>query len=99
MEKHLREKKKAAQDLEGQIIDMEQELMQSYCDLGKSVLDIAEAEGRKTNALVDQIIRKKKRLMDMRGETQCDACGLYSEADSRYCRHCGNKIVKGANHE
>lgn len=80
-------------DAQGQLYRMERELLETYRDLGKRVLEMAEAEGARTNRLVDRIIEEKRRLMTLRGQRPCDGCGLYNEADSRYCRHCGHSLT------
>lgn len=59
-------------DLSRQIAQMEQALQEAYCDLGKSVLEIAELEGRKANLLVDAIVQKRRllcALQNQRGPT------------------------------
>lgn len=78
--------------LEREIEDMEKTLYESYCDVGKAVLETAETEGRKINDLVDRIIEKKRRLVDMRGDRGCPGCGGQNSSGSRYCSHCGRKL-------
>lgn len=86
------DKKQEEASTEKQLRQMEWELYESYRDLGKRVLEMAETEGERTNHLVDQIIETKRHLLSLRGENQCDNCGSYNGADSRYCRHCGRRI-------
>lgn len=92
MERESTDKRQAEADAEKQLHRMERALYEAYCDLGKMVLEMAETEGERTNRLVDQIIEKRRQLMALRGDRQCGHCGLYNEADSLYCKHCGNSL-------
>ena len=77
--------------IEKQLRQMEWELCKAYRDLGKMMLEIAQTEGEKANRLVDRIIEKRRYLVALRGGIQCEACGLFNEPDSRFCRHCGHR--------
>lgn len=82
------------QRLTHQLDCMEQELIEKYCDVGKSVMEKVEREGREIDQLVDQVIEIKKELVRVKGEIMCPNCYQYNEPDSIYCNRCGKKLEK-----
>lgn len=88
------EKRQKIDRLTRSLDQMEQELVEKYCDVGKYVLEKIEKENREIDRLVDQMIETKKELIKARGEIRCPACYQYNEPDSVYCSKCGQKLDK-----
>lgn len=80
-------------DLESVLSKKEQELNELYCDMGKSLLEMAENEQRVANRLVDEIIALRKKLVRARKSVQCAECLAYNAADSNYCSRCGSRLA------
>jgi ribosomal protein L40E len=78
--------------LEGALAKKEHSLQALYCQLGKSVLELADGEKEKIDILVDDIIETRKKLVAIRQEIECPECMTYNPNDSRYCRRCGTPI-------
>lgn len=80
---------------------MEQDLIEKYCDVGRSILEKAEQESKEINHLVDEVVKVKQELVKVRGEKRCPNCYHYNEPDSIYCNKCGVKFeeVKEDNHD
>lgn len=51
---------------EQELSRLEAALYDCYCEAGRAILEVAEAEGRKVNALVDSIVDTRKRLDALR---------------------------------
>lgn len=88
------EGKKSTQELEETVREKECELHRRYCQMGKSLLEMAEAEQRAINTLVDEIIEARSRLAQNRGQLECPGCTAYNDADSQYCKRCGIKLER-----
>lgn len=86
-------------EAERELEKLEATLYDYYCDVGKAVLENAEAESRKINDLVDQIIEKRKKLVVMRQEIECPECGVYNDSDSVHCKRCGQKLCENNREE
>lgn len=54
--------KKTEEDIQS----MKNELQQYYCEVGRAVLEIAEAGNKKVNNLVDRIIEAEIKLRELR---------------------------------
>ena len=52
-------------DINRQLDELQQELQNRYCDLGKSLLELAEKEDREIGTLVDQIVKTKRQLLGL----------------------------------
>lgn len=52
-------------DISRQLDELQQELQERYCDLGKSLLELAEKEDKKIGALVDKIVETKRQLLGL----------------------------------
>jgi lipopolysaccharide biosynthesis glycosyltransferase len=78
--------------LEHDLSELEANLTDHYCSLGKQILEVAEREDREINQLVDQIVEVKKQLSALQQTVQCPKCLFMNSSDSRYCSHCGNKL-------
>lgn len=74
--------------------ELEAALSEHYCDIGKSLLELAEKEDKEINRLVDQIIETRRRLTVLQKKVQCPACLTYNSSDSRYCSHCGKNLYR-----
>lgn len=72
--------------------EMEAALNEHYCDVGKSLLELAEKEDKEINQLVDQIIETRRRIAALQKKIQCPDCLSHNSADSRYCSRCGTKL-------
>lgn len=91
---HLTERETACvQALEETIHKKECELHEHYCQMGKSLLEMAEGEQRSINRLVDEIIAARSELVLVKGQIECPECTAYNDADSRYCKRCGAKLA------
>ncbi len=86
--KHSKEK----DGLEKELLLMEAELQLRYSRIGKQILEMMDCERLSINQLADQIIEKKRQLSDIRNEKQCAQCMVHNAADSKYCKHCGQKL-------
>ena len=80
------------QRLEPSLSEMEAALNEHYCDVGKSLLELAEKEDKEINQLVDQIIETRRQLTALQKQVRCPSCLSYNDSDSRYCNHCGTKL-------
>lgn len=71
----MNDKRQISQDeigeLEKDLSKMEHELLEQYCEIGKSILEKVEMESKKVNALVDQIIETRQRLATAKEEKCC----------------------------
>lgn len=79
-------------ELEEDISRKEDELIKRYCDFGKCLLELAEDEQRTVNRLVDEIIENRAELVKIKGQKQCPECTAYNDADSRFCKRCGELL-------
>lgn len=82
--------------MEEKLDELEQQLQCHYCDMGKSILEMARQEQREINRLVDEIIKTRKALAQARCEVQCEECMAFNPPDSRYCRRCGARLAEGS---
>ena len=80
--------------MEQELSRMEMNLYDSYCEVGKAILETAETEGRKINDLVDQIVDARRRLVDAKEEKYCPECAEHNDRNSLYCKRCGEKLDK-----
>lgn len=48
-----------------QLDELQQELQDRYCDLGKSLLELVEKEDKEIGALVDKIVETKRQLLGL----------------------------------
>lgn len=80
------------QRLTKSLSEMEAALNEHYCNVGKSLLELAEKEDKEINQLVDQIIETRRRIAVLQKQLQCPSCLSYNSPDSRYCNHCGTKL-------
>lgn len=78
--------------LEHSLRSAEEALEQRYRDLGRSVLETAEAESAEINHLLDEVIELKRRLSCARADIECPACLNLNAPGSRYCSHCGTAL-------
>lgn len=85
------------QRLEQSLCAMETALNEHYCDIGKSLLELAEKEDKEINQLVDQIIETRRRIAALQKQVRCPGCLSYNDPDSRYCSHCGTKLQQRGN--
>lgn len=85
------------QRLEQSLGEMEAALNEHYCDIGKSLLELAEKEDKEINQLVDRIIETRRQITALQKKARCPVCLTYNSADSRYCSHCGKKLQEGGN--
>lgn len=53
------------EDISRQLDELQRELQDRYCDLGKSMLEFIEKEDKEIGALVDEIIRTKRQLLGL----------------------------------
>ena len=90
----LEERELEIERLTKQLDYMEQELLEKYCDVGKFVLEKVERENREIDQLTDQVIKVKKELIKVKGESRCPYCYQYNEPESIYCNRCGKKLEK-----
>ncbi|MDO4326249.1 MAG: zinc ribbon domain-containing protein [bacterium] len=81
------------QSLTQSLSEMETALTEHYCDIGKSLLEIAEKEDKEINQLADKIIETRKQLALLQKEIQCPECLTYNSAGSRYCSNCGKRLA------
>lgn len=79
---------------EEELIKLELELQAHYCQMGKSILELADTEQKAIGRLVDEIIKCRKRLARRRQEIECPQCTAYNTADSIYCKRCGAMLQK-----
>ncbi|MGI6176531.1 MAG: zinc ribbon domain-containing protein [Christensenellales bacterium] len=68
------------------------QLQAHYCQIGKSILEIADGEQKTIDALVDDIIEIRKKIVAIKHEIECAKCMTYNPPDSRYCRRCGTPL-------
>lgn len=80
------------EELERALNEKERELCCHYYEVAKALLAIAECKGDQIDRLVDEIIELRRQVALARGEQPCPRCTRFNEADSHYCRHCGQKI-------
>ena len=80
------------EELEKSLGELEIELHDRYCQMGKSLMDLADSEGREIDKILDRIIDTKKKLSGIRREISCEQCFTLNEADNRYCKNCGAKL-------
>lgn len=80
--------------LEQSLSEMEAQLNEHYCDIGKSLLELAEKEDKEINHLVDQIIETRKQISILQKQVRCPNCLSYNTPDSHFCSHCGMKLKK-----
>lgn len=80
-------------EAERELEKMEAALCSYYCDVGKAVLEAAELEGRKANRLVDRIIATRRKLVELRGDTECPRCGVFSPPGNHFCGRCGQEFT------
>lgn len=73
---------------------LELELESRYCQMGKSVLEMADCEKPVINHLVDEIIEMKRQLAVVKEEIECPQCMILNTHDSTYCKHCGELLDK-----
>lgn len=78
--------------MEKELSKMELNLCDSYCEVGKAVLETAEQESRKINNLVDEIVEMQQKLVALKGEKYCPACTEHNDQNSLYCKRCGHKL-------
>lgn len=78
--------------LEKDLSILEAKLQAHYSQMGKHILEAADSEQKAINALVNQIIDKKRELSLARNEKQCPECMVYNSSDSRYCKYCGRPL-------
>ena len=52
-------------DISRQLDELQQELQDRYCDLGKSLLELVGREDKEIGALVDKIIETKRQLLGL----------------------------------
>lgn len=78
--------------LEEELHNLENKLTEQYCQMGKTVLELAENEKAVTDKLVDEIIEIRLRLSAEREELECESCACLNDSDSLYCKRCGNKF-------
>lgn len=52
-------------DIRRQLDELQQELQDRYCDLGKSLLELVEKEDKEIGALVDKIVETKRQLLGL----------------------------------
>lgn len=88
----MSEKKAELFELEEALIKKEYQLQALYCRMGKSILEIADIEQKSVDALVDDIIEIRKKIVAAKHEVQCPECMVYNPHDSRYCRRCGTSL-------
>ena len=81
-------------EMEKDLHNMEHELYEQYCEIGKGILEKAERENNKVNALVDQIIETRLRLAAAKEERCCPKCAEHNDRSSIYCKRCGKKLPK-----
>ena len=81
-------------EMEKDLHNMERELYEQYCEIGKGILEKAERENKKANALVDQIIETRLRLAAAKEERCCPKCAEHNDRSSIYCKRCGKKLPK-----
>ena len=89
---HKKNEAAGIERLEQTLVRLELELQERYAQIGKSFLEMASHEQKEVNLLVDKIIHIRKKLTRAKREIQCPACLSYNPADSRFCRHCGQKL-------
>lgn len=89
MDKEKTPKKNEVVSLEESLARMETELHAHYCQMGKSLLELAEGEQKNVDALIDDIIKTRKKLVVARHEIECPECMTFNSEDSKYCRRCG----------
>ena len=82
-------------DLEAVLSKKERELNELYCEMGKSLLELAENEQRVANRLVDEIIALRKKLVRAHNSVQCPECLAFNAAGSNYCSRCGSRFENG----
>ena len=80
------------EELEKSLGELEIELHDRYCQMGKSLMDIADSAGREIDKILGRIIDAKKKLTDIRQEISCEQCFTWNEAGNRYCKSCGAKL-------
>lgn len=81
------------QNLVQSLSEMETALNERYCDIGKSLLEIAEKEDKEINQLVDKIVETRKELAVLQKKIQCPGCLTYNGAGSRFCSNCGMRLL------
>jgi thymidine phosphorylase len=82
------------EQLEHTLREMESDLTERYCSIGKQVLEVAEREDKEINQLVDKIIEGKKKLSVLQETIQCPKCFSMNNHDNNYCSSCGEKLLK-----
>ncbi len=75
--------------MEQELIRMEMELNDYYCEAGKTILEKAEQEERKINNLVECIIETRRKLVNAKDEKFCPECEEHTDQGSNYCKRCG----------
>lgn len=75
--------------LEEVLAKKEYELWALYCQMGKHILEIATAEQKNVDSLVDEIIEQRKKIGVVKHVVVCSKCMTHNTADSSYCRRCG----------
>lgn len=78
--------------LEEALAKKEHKLQALYCQMGKSILEIADGEQKTIDALVDDIIETRQKIVAIKHEIECPECMTYNPDDSRYCRRCGTPL-------
>lgn len=85
--------------MEQELVRMEIELNNFYCEAGKTILEKAEREERKINDLVEHIIETRRKLVDAKDEKYCPECEEHNERGSGYCKRCGYKFKTNVENE
>lgn len=78
--------------LEGTLKSLKAELATRYYQAGKRLIDMAEDEQRRIDAIAADIISMERRLADVRRDAVCEYCDCINSADSAYCKRCGKKL-------
>lgn len=84
--------RKKATLAEADVLEIENELGQRYCALGKRICDIAGSSIGEINALVDTLVEAKLRLADLREQVICTGCLSANPIANHYCGICGRSL-------
>lgn len=80
------------EQLEATLRALQESVTEHYCQIGKQLIEVANAEKVRIDSLVDQIIRIRHELAILRKEKECSYCATQNDHDSVYCKRCGKRI-------
>ncbi|MDR2932475.1 MAG: hypothetical protein LBV27_05140 [Oscillospiraceae bacterium] len=92
VDERARVSEKQAVLLEEDLLKLEKELENKYCQLGKNVYEAADHMVSEINDTVDRLVEAKIRLRDMREQNTCLSYLAANPKHNRFCGKCGRPL-------